>query len=138
METEFQKEAAQRKERLDRVLLEEHAANQLQEDRIAASLKQSEGKNESYFAAQEAYALKVAANKSISLPGPTNAEAMAAAKAAYPYKPYDPVMPKGRPSISLPTVPEKYASSDMRRGLSPEVMEQMGLDPNPEHSAIKK
>ena len=41
-------------------------------------------------------------------------------------------------SVVLQTRPDPYASGDMRRGLSLEVMEQMGLDPDPSKQAIKR
>jgi len=111
--------------------------------KIDDSLSTTRGVNEAYFANQEALAAQAAVQNAKNHAAQKtqeqiNAESIAAAKAAYAYKPYAPVTPKGRPSISLPTVPEKYSSSDPRRGMDEDLIIRMGMNPDSRKSPFSK
>jgi hypothetical protein len=83
-------ESAQRNERLTRVLEQEKSVADAKADRIAKIILDSAKVNKVFAAKEEALAKQCAENKPRSLPKQTNADAVAAAKAAYPYTPYDP------------------------------------------------
>jgi len=116
---------------------------------IEASAKQTRGVNEAYFKKQRQLEEQIKNNKPIVLKPQTNEDAIKANDLRYPRPatnkpqegftdPYGLIPSERKPSITLQQRPDKYASSDPRHSMSRELIEGMGMNPDPTKPAFNK